>query len=156
MLSFPLTVPQRRIAAGALACLVLGVVVLRQQRRGAPPPLRAAPLSPAAPARPAVGASAVVVDVVGAVARPGLYRLPQRSRVADAVARAGGLTRRAERAAVNFAAPVADGEQILVAARGSPAGVSAAAGSAAASNPISLSSATPEQLDTLQGAGPVP
>jgi competence protein ComEA len=54
------------------------------------------------------------------VHRPGLYRLRRGARVADLVTRAGGLTRRAERAAVNLAAPLADGEQVLVAARGAP------------------------------------
>jgi competence protein ComEA len=155
MLSFPLTVPQRRVAGAALACLVLAVVVLRQQGGGGSPPLRVAPLAPAAPARSSVGGRAIVVDVVGAVAHPGLYHLPQRSRVADAVARAGGLTRRAERAAVNLAAPIADGQQILVAARGSPTGAAGAVGSSATANPLSLSSATAEQLDTLPGVGPV-
>jgi competence protein ComEA len=155
MLSFPLTVPQRRVAGAALACLVLAVVVLRQQGGGGSPPLRVAPLAPAAPARSSVGGRAIVVDVVGAVAHPGLYHLPQRSRVADAVARAGGLTRRAERAAVNLAAPIADGQQILVAARGSPTGAAGAVGSSATANPVSLSSATAEQLDTLPGVGPV-
>ncbi len=155
MLSFPLTVPQRRVAAAVLACLAFAVVLLRHQGGGASPALRVAPLAPAAPARPSVQPRAIVVDVVGAVARPGLYHLPQSSRVADAVARAGGLTRRAERAAVNLAAPIADGEQILVAARGSPGGAPGAAGSSAASNPVSLSSATAEQLDTLPGVGPV-
>lgn len=154
MLSFPLTVPQRRVAGAAFACLALAVVVLRHQGGGASPPLRVAPLAPAAPARPSGGARSIVVDVVGAVAHPGLYHLPQRSRVADAVDRAGGLTRRAERAAVNLAAPIADGEQILVAARGSPTGAPAA-GSSAATSPVSLSSATAEQLDTLPGVGPV-
>jgi competence protein ComEA len=155
MLSFPLTVPQRRVAGAALACLVLAVVVLRQQGGGGSPPLRVAPLAPEAPARSSVGGRAIVVDVVGAVAHPGLYHLPQRSRVADAVARAGGLTRRAERAAVNLAAPIADGQQILVAARGSPTGAAGAVGSSATANPLSLSSATAEQLDTLPGVGPV-
>ena len=51
----------------------------------------------------------VVVDVVGAVRHAGLYRLPQGSRIADAVARAGGATRKAELDLVNLAAPLADG-----------------------------------------------
>ncbi len=98
----------------------------------------------------------MVVDVVGAVARPGLYRLPQGSRVADAVAHAGGLTRRAERTAVNLAAPVADGQQVLVAVRGSP-GAAAGGGApgVAQSGPVSLSTASAEQLDSLPGVGPV-
>ena len=102
--------------------------------------------------RPSVGSSSTSS---ARSARPGLYHLPQGSRVADAVARAGGLTSRAERTAVNLAAPIADGEQILVAARGSPGGAAASGGTGAPAAPISLSSATAEQLDTLPGVGPV-
>jgi competence protein ComEA len=66
------------------------------------------------------------------------------------------LTRRAERTAVNLAAPLADGEQVLVAPRGSPVGGAAGGGSPGApAGPVSLSSATAEQLDTLPGVGPV-
>ena len=115
--------------------------------------LRVAPIRPAV-SGPSAGSRPVVVDVVGAVARPGLYHLARGARVADAVAQAGGLTRRAERTAVNLAAPVSDGQQVLVAARGSPAGA-AAAGGAAPTGPVSLSSASVEQLDTLPGVGPV-
>jgi competence protein ComEA len=157
VLSFPLTVPQRRIAAGLLVCVVAGVLVLRQHGGGAAQAgaLRVAPRAPATPARASAARYGLVIDIVGAVVRPGLYRLPTGSRVADAVARAGGLTRRAERNAVNLAAPIADGQQILVGARGSP-GATAGAGSAGtAPSPISLSSATAEQLDTLPGVGPV-
>jgi len=163
MLSYPLTVPQRRIAAALLVCLVAGALVLRQHgvRGGGTAggaALRVAPVAPVAAAHVSSARRAVVVDVVGAVARPGLYRLPQGSRVADAVARAGGLTRRAERVAVNLAAPVADGQQVLVAARGSPAGAAGTVGSGGGSgmsSPVSLSTATAEQLDTLPGVGPV-
>jgi competence protein ComEA len=63
-------------------------------------------------------AARVVVDVVGAVRRPGLYRLEQGSRIADAVARAGGATGKADLAQVNLAAPLADGEQVVVPKRG--------------------------------------
>ncbi len=156
MLSFPLTVPQRRLAAALLACLVAGALLLRQHGGGAAgaAALRVAPVVPAAPARAPAARRTVVVDVVGAVARPGLYHLPQGSRVADAVARAGGLTRHAERTAVNLAAPMADGEQVLVAARGSPGG-GGTTGPGSVSSPVSLSSATAEQLDTLPGVGPV-
>ena len=104
-------------------------------------------------------AARVVVDVVGAVRRPGLYRLEQGTRIADAVARAGGATPKAELAQVNLAAPLADGEQVVIPKRGAPEiapagapGSPAGAGPGAA--PIQLSTATLEQLDTLPGVGP--
>jgi competence protein ComEA len=123
-----------------------------------------APLEPIAqtPARPAL-----VVHVVGAVRRPGLYRLREGARVADAVARAGGATGAAELAALNLAAPLVDGVQVLVPSRSaSPAGVESAESDSvpgAAVGPTaagvgakpSLSSATAEQLDELPGVGPV-
>jgi competence protein ComEA len=150
VLPFPLTVPQRRLVAAAALCLVAAVFFLHQRHSATAgaPPLRAGPIAPAAPARP----KSIVVDVAGAVERPGLYHLASGSRVADAVERAGGLTRTAERTAVNLAAPVSDGQQVLVPSRGAAAASSAAPGAA---GPISLSSATAEQLDTLPGVGPV-
>ena len=95
----------------------------------------------------------LVVHVVGAVRRPGLFRLVEGSRVADAVARAGGPTPRAELSAVNLAAPLADGQQVVVPVRGA----TAAAGGArsAAGTKVSLGAATVEQLDELPGIGPV-
>jgi competence protein ComEA len=158
MATFPLGVHGRRVLAAAILALVFVVVAWRHAAAGAPAPLRVAPIVPARPS-PAVAPRRLVVDVVGAVRRPGLVRLPEGSRVADAIAGAGGLRLRAERAAVNFAAPVSDGQQVLVPARGAAvaaAGANAGAAAAAASSgPVSLSSATAEQLDALPGVGPV-
>lgn len=98
--------------------------------------------------------AAIVVNVVGAVRRAGLYRLPEGARVADAVRRAGGPTRRAEIALVNLAAPLADGQQVVVPRRSPPGGV-AAGESATVGTRVSLASATLEQLDALPGVGPV-
>jgi competence protein ComEA len=81
-------------------------------------------------------------------------RLASGARVADAVARAGGTTRRADRSGVNFAAPVSDGQQVLVPVRGATPG-SAAPAVGATAGPLSLSTATAEQLDALPGVGPV-
>ena len=102
-------------------------------------------------------AARVVVDVVGAVRRPGLYRLEQGSRIADAVARAGGATGKADLAQVNLAAPLADGEQVVVPKRGAPgaAASGAGAGAGASTGPVHLSTATLDQLDSLPGIGPV-
>ena len=105
------------------------------------------------------GGGAVVVDVAGAVRRPGVYRLEAGARVDDAVRRAGGPTRRADLATVNLAAKLEDGRQVLVPARAPPGGAGAtapAAGGAAAApgQPVNLNTATLEQLDTLAGVGP--
>ena len=155
MASFPLGVHGRRVLAAAILALVLVVVAWRHAAAGAPAPLRVAPVAPAR-ASSAGAARLLVVDVVGAVLRPGLVRLPEGSRVADAIASAGGLRPGAERAGVNFAAPVSDGQQVVVPKRGAAiaAGADAGAGSAS-TGPVSLSSATADQLDALPGVGPV-
>lgn len=95
----------------------------------------------------------VYVHVVGGVRRPGLYRMREGSRIADAVRIAGGLTPRADVALVNLAAPVADGVQVVVPLR--PAEGAPAASSVAAPATVSLATATVEQLDELPGIGPV-
>lgn len=96
---------------------------------------------------------ALVVHVAGAVRRPGVYRMPAGSRVDDAVSRAGGAAARAELEAVNLAARLADGQQVVVPERA--AGGAAASTGAAAEGPISLGTATVEQLEEIDGIGPV-
>ena len=98
--------------------------------------------------------SDVVVHVAGAVERPGVYRLPVGSRVDDAVRRAGGAAAKAALEAVNLAARLADGQQVVVPERGPAGAVSTAAGGET-EGPISLGIATVEQLDTIDGIGPV-
>jgi competence protein ComEA len=145
----------------ALVAAALAVTAVRHlDARSHPPALRVAPVRGGAATTPAAHptAAGVVVDVEGAVRRPGLVRLPPGSRVADAVARAGGSTRRADRSVVNLAAPVSDGQQVLVPLRGAAAGgapSAPAAPAAAPGAPLSLSTATAEQLDALPGVGPV-
>lgn len=121
-----------------------------------------APAAPPATLRAAEApARVLVVHVVGAVRQPGLYRLPEGSRVQDALERAGGPKAKAELAAVNLAAPVADGQQVVVPVRGAGGIASALPGggsSGAAGIPggmVHLNSATLEELDTLPGVGPV-
>jgi competence protein ComEA len=96
----------------------------------------------------------LVVDVTGAVRRPGVYRMPAGSRVNDAVTRAGGPTARAELEAVNRAARLADGQQVVVPER-LPGGTAGAATATAEDGPISLGTATVEQLEEIDGIGPV-
>src|SRR3954471_4362011 len=141
----------RRVGAVALLAVALGVVGARHLvSRSSAAPLVVAPVQArAAPAQ----LRAVVVDVEGAVRRPGLVRLGASSRVADAVTRAGGFARGADRSGVNLAAPVSDGQQVLVPRVGA---ASSAPGAPSGSRaPVSLSTATVEQLDALPGVGPV-
>jgi competence protein ComEA len=104
-------------------------------------------------------AGGLVVHVAGEVRQPGVYRLAAGSRVTDAVERAGGVTSHGSADAINLAATLADGQQVVVPAKvASPPGVAggtAAGTSTAPAGPISLGTATVEQLDTIEGIGPV-
>jgi len=144
-------VSRRALVLGAVALALALVLANRLLRDAGTATVASAPA--AAPAHTAPAPS-LVVDVVGAVRRPGLYRLAQGSRIADAVARAGGATRRAELALVNLAAPVADGTQIVVPGR-TPNSSAAAATPEAPAGPVHLNNATLEELDGLPGVGPV-
>jgi len=94
----------------------------------------------------------VVVDVTGAVAHPGVYRLPGGSRVIDALLAAGGMTGEADLVALNKAAPVRDGQRIYVPRPGEsvPAGLA----SAEAQLKLDLNRATAGELESLPGIGP--
>src|SRR5262249_9438197 len=94
----------------------------------------------------------VIVHVAGAVRKPGVYRLPAGSRVTDAVRRAGGFDRGASQDSINLAARLSDGQQVVVPGPGAAA---ASTSAGAQSGPISLGSATVEQLDQIEGIGPV-
>jgi competence protein ComEA len=117
-----------------------------------------------AAAATAGGGDELYVHVAGAVRKPGLIRLPQGTRVATALERAGGPTRRADLTLVNLAARVQDGQQIVVPVVGAGAAGMGAAGAAGAGGAtgasavpgakLHLSSATPEQLDQVDGIGP--
>jgi competence protein ComEA len=137
---------------------------------GAPAPARAPGSAAAEPAAaPPASVSVaradggrVIVHVAGAVRHPGVYRFAGGARVNDALRRAGGPRAHADLDAVNLAAKLEDGRQILVplrAAAGAGAGAAPAAGASTASAdtpaaPINLNTATLEQLDTLDGVGP--
>ena len=117
-------------------------------------PPQAAPLTRLDAEGTAEAAPKLVVHVVGAVRRPGLFRVAEGARIADALGRAGGPTTRADLSAVNLAAPLADGQQVVVPVR-LPPGAAPPPGATAAGAKVSLGVATIEQLDDLPGIGPV-
>jgi len=147
---------RRQLFGGAVAVAILLVLLFRHLGGAGTPAPAVTPLRASAPAKPAA-AKLLVVDVAGAVRRPGLYSLREGSRINDAIAAAGGPAPKAQLAAVNLAAPIADGEQVVVPGSGAVAAAAAsppAAGSAP-SAPLDLNSATLEQLEGLPGIGPV-
>ena len=145
----------RRLLLGLAAVVLVAVLGVRQlgaqDGPAAPAPVAGAPV-----AVEEEGGGEVVVHVAGAVRRPGVYELAGGERVDDAVARAGGPTRRADLGGLNLAAEVQDGRQVLVPERprrGDPAPATGAA-APAEGQPLNLNTATLEQLDQLSGVGP--
>ena len=156
------TTPARILAgAGVVLAGVAGALWLL--RPPADPPEAVLPYAPTtvAPAPTSSTASEVlVVHVAGAVRSPGLHELPPGSRVADAIAAAGGLTEAADGARINLAAPIVDGARVYVLAVGEqePAvavgATPAPGGGGAPVGPIDLNTADAEALDSLPGVGP--
>jgi competence protein ComEA len=140
-----------------VAALALALVAWRVAARGA------GGGQPGGAARPVVvarrEAEDLLVHVAGAVRRPGVYRIAGDGRVIQAVRLAGGPTRRADLSGLNLAAKLVDGQQVLVPLRVAAASVANGPGSAsgaggARAGPVSLSAATVDQLDALDGIGP--
>ncbi len=152
----------RLVTYAALGLLVLAIALRLHAHGGGGAPPATVSLAPAGGARAPSEASSPApvrelwVDVAGAVRRPGLYKVPAGSRVAAAVERAGGVSRRGDQAGVNLAAPLHDGQQVVVPLHGAVAASGGASSSAAGpgSGPISLSQATETQLESLDGIGP--
>jgi competence protein ComEA len=172
--------------SGALVLIVVGIVVATATMLGVRsdrPEIQAVPSLPAAgvhfltpaPATttPSAATSApapaeeIVVSVVGLVASAGLVRLPPGSRVADALAAAGGVRDGGDTLGLNLAQRLSDGDQVLVGAAttqappsavgGASAGSPGTAGAAAATGGglVNLNTATETELDALPGVGPV-
>lgn len=157
---------------GALVLAIAAAWILLAPADGAPAEaladdtgLSLATAGAASPRPSPLVAGTIVVDVQGAVAEPGVRELPAGSRIADAIAAAGGYGTDADlvasAVAINLAQPLSDGEQIRVPRVGE--GAAAASGGPAASSPadaiggglVNLNTATPEELEALPGIGPV-
>lgn len=136
---------------GVLIGLVLGGllwIVVRSPRGNAvslmPPPTEAP----------------IIVDVAGAVPRPGVYEFPAGARVKDAVQAAGGLLAEADKSTINLAAPLEDGQRLdipyLSGMEPTPPAFtfSSGEGGNATGQLIDINTATVEELDTLPGIGP--
>lgn len=146
-MSDPLDVPRLLLLSVPVLALIgagMGLVM----RPSDPPPVVEAAEPSATPTAPAV----VVVDVVGAVARPGVVRLPAGSRVLDALLAAGGMTGDADLFALNKAALLRDGMRIYVPKPGEP--VPAGALGSPAETKIDINRASETELVALPGIGP--
>lgn len=158
------------IGAGLLCAVGAAWLLLTAGITAAPPPVDGglpASISPGAqPSGSAVAATDLVIDVQGAVRRPGIVLLPPGARVADALAAAGGYSGQADlnaaAASLNLAALLADGAQVYVPIIGAPTAgggggaVGGADGTAGGgSTLVNVNTATPEELEALPGIGPV-
>lgn len=139
---------------------VAGPEVLTGQDRSAPATAAPAPVRATEPTRSAE----VIVHVIGAVRRPGMYRLAAGSRAADAVKAAGGFTGNAAEASLNLARVLQDGEQLPVATKdevasgrgtaGGGGGSSGGGAGAKTGGKVDLNTASAQELDVLPGVGP--
>jgi competence protein ComEA len=143
--------------AVAVALLFIGARAIRAEGGSGAPPVAEAASTSSGGGEFSVSSSggSVVVDVTGAVRDPGVYSLPEGARVKDAIARAGGPSGGALLEAINRAARVADGQQVVVPEEGPGGATLGIAATTSTDGPISLGAATVEQLDTIEGIGPV-
>lgn len=158
--------PRLRIGIGAAIVVVLvalgcAVVASAVAPRGSSTQITgqitgqvtAPPVVQAPEPSPVPSTAVLLVHILGEVRHGGLFEFQPGDRAVDAVAAAGGFTKQADRASVNLARELVDGEQIVVAKRGHPAPPTAAGGAPAAGAPVNLNTADAAALETLPGIG---
>jgi competence protein ComEA len=136
--------------AGVVLALALGAGAWYGRAVPEPPRVAVAAVAPAVAA-----ARSLTVHVSGAVVAPGLVEIGPGARVADAVAAAGGSRPGADLGALNLAAPVVDGQQLVVPWVGSEAGAGAAGGGGRGEARVRVNTASASELERLPGVGPV-
>lgn len=155
--------PRLRIGIGAALVVVLvalgcAVVASALAPRGSSAvmtaPQQVSTSAPAVtPPAPVPTSAVILVHILGEVKHGGLFEFQPGDRAVDAVAAAGGFTKRADRASVNLARELVDGEQIVVTRRGHAAPPAATGGEAAPGTPVDLNTADAAALETLPGIG---
>ncbi|MFJ3199083.1 helix-hairpin-helix domain-containing protein [Streptomyces sp. NPDC086989] len=162
-------VEPRTVAAVAVVLTAAVAFAAQQYWTARPQPVAAPPVvtpaaapaaapSPGPPVTPGGSGPRIVVDVSGKVRDPGVRRLPAGSRVEDALAAAGGVRPGTDTTGLNRARVLVDGEQVVVGAPAQPLPgqpAPAGPGPGGGAGPLSLGTATVEQLDGLPGVGPV-
>lgn len=138
----------RLLLVGVPVLAIAGALAGAALRPPEPPPV----VEVADPAPPPTPQPLVTVDVVGAIAHPGVVRLPAGSRVLDALLAAGGMTGEADLFALNKAAPLRDGMRIYVPRPRET--VPAGSLGSDAERKIDLNAASEQELDGLPGIGP--
>lgn len=144
-----------------IVAAVIAVLLVGAQTSGKTRVLEPAVVSSVPPETTTAGQASLYIHVAGQVAAPGLYLLSAGARVADAIAAAGGFTEIAERAAVNLARKLVDGEQLVVPVVGAapssataPGGRSSSGTGGSSGSMLSLSTASAAQLEDLPEIGP--
>jgi competence protein ComEA len=148
-------IPRQQLALWALAVVAVGLIGARYLADRGDGGAGAA--TARAPVRVTqAGSGGAYVHVAGAVRQPGVYRISSGARLDVAIRRAGGPTGRADLEGVNLAARIADGQQVIVPRRVPGGGAVAGGGGDATGGgaPVSLNTATADQLDELEGVGP--
>ena len=155
------------LAGGGLICLVYGLISLLPQKPESDIVFTSAGQQSASQsAEKGATTNQLVIDVAGAVKKPGVYHIPEESRVADAIAAAGGLSEEADSELVakqfNLAMKVSDGMKLYVPRLGEDTTPlrkgfegQAVEGTGGNNNQININSASASELDSLAGVGKV-
>ena len=151
MIEFNFTSEQKRGLIFVFAAMIgLGGFYFLNSR----PTLEQAAINIAEPIPQQSLATQLIINVAGKVLNPGVYQLPQGSRVIDALKAAGNQLKGVDISDINLARVLVDGEQILIGAS-NHVSLKAKTKKITVDNPLDLNRATLAQLDTLPGIGPV-